>query len=127
MGAQGTRPPARSNKWRLGSALAGLLFLLSCAMGSRDQVLGVWVNRNPVSKISRMEFREDNSLSIQLEGLQLSGRWKVINKYRVQIHLEAVPNQMAELETLIAIEDSLLAWTVPDNGGTQEFRRAQQP
>jgi hypothetical protein len=86
-------------------------------------VLGTWVNQNPNSKISRMEFREDDSLHIQLEGLVLSGTWKVINKYRVKIHLQAVPNQMQELETLIAIEDTLLAWTLPNNTGTQEFKR----
>ncbi len=124
MGAQRTGRGTRG-RWRVWSALAGLLVFLSCAVGSRDQVLGAWVNRNPYSKISRMEFRADNSLRVQLEGLELSGRWKVINKYRVQVHLAAVPNQMAELETLIAIEDSLLAWTMPDNGGTQEFRRAK--
>ncbi|MFA7331897.1 MAG: hypothetical protein WC326_12580 [Candidatus Delongbacteria bacterium] len=106
-------------------ALAGLLVLLSCSLGSRDQVLGVWVNRNPHSKISRLEFRADNSLLVQLEGLALSGRWKVINKYRVKVQLAAVPNQMAALETLIAIDDSLLAWTMPDNAGTQEFRRGK--
>jgi hypothetical protein len=104
-------------------ALTGLLLALSCSLGSRDQVLGTWVNQNPNSKISRMEFREDDSLHIQLEGLVLSGTWKVINKYRVKIHLQAVPNQMQELETLIAIEDTLLAWTLPNNTGTQEFKR----
>lgn len=106
--------------------LAWLLLLLlgiSCSGGSRDQVLGTWVNRSPHSKISRMEFHGNDSLHIQLEGVALTGSWKVVNKYRVQIHLAELPGRMPALETLIAIEDSILAWTLPGNAGTQEFRR----
>jgi hypothetical protein len=107
--------------------LALLLLLLvtgfSCSAGSRDQVQGTWVNVNAASKISRLDFRPDDSLRVQLEGVQLAGTWKVLNKYRVQIHLAELPGKMPALETLIAIHDTTLVWTLPGNSTHQEFRR----
>jgi hypothetical protein len=114
---------ARWRTWWILPALACLLLLLSCSAGSRDQVLGEWVNVNPNSKISRLEFRDNDSLHIQLEGVQLAGVWKVVNKYRVQIRLAELPGRMPELETLIAIHDSTLVWTLPGNSAHQEFKR----
>jgi len=95
----------------------------SCSAGSRDQVQGTWVNVNPASKISRLDFRPDDSLRVQLEGVQLAGTWKVVNKYRVQIRLAELPGRMPALETLIAIHDTTLVWTLPGNTTHQEFRR----
>lgn len=105
--------------------LLACLAFLSCATGSKDQVLGTWMNLNPRSNISRMDFREDNTLSIQLQGLQLHGLWKVINKYRVKVRLEAIPGKTTELETLFALTDSTLVWHLPDGGGTEEFKRTR--
>ena len=120
VGRTGTRGIRRAGRL---ASLVLLLLGISCSGGSRDQVQGTWVNVNPASKISRLEFRDNDSLRVQLEGVQLVGSWKVVNKYRVQIHLAELPGRMPALETLIAIHDSTLVWTLPGNSTHQEFRR----